>query len=264
VVHNLIRNAMQASEPGAAVDVQLARVRLPERRTVSHGELPEGEYVRIRVADTGRGMDDGTLARIFEPFFTTRPAGTGLGLATAFEFVQEQDGAFDVHSAVGEGSTFEVWLPVIPQAETATSVAGATVMVVGGVRAAVQEDEETLAALGYEPIGYTDTEAALAALRAEPERFDLLIVENRPSGPLGLAFARRAAAIVNRPIVLSLSAADTVRPEVLSAVPIVDVARRPWRSTALALTLRRHLGSEMRSAPSRRDAARAKRFQKST
>ncbi|WP_419829441.1 two-component system VirA-like sensor kinase [Methylobacterium sp.] len=264
VVHNLIRNAMQASEPGAAVDVQLARVRLPERRTVSHGELPEGEYVRIRVADTGRGMDDGTLARIFEPFFTTRPAGTGLGLATAFEFVQEQDGAFDVHSAVAEGSTFEVWLPVIPQAETATSVAGATVMVVGGVRAAVQEDEETLAALGYEPIGYTDTEAALAALRAEPERFDLLIVENRPSGPLGLAFARRAAAIVNRPIVLSLSAADTVRPEVLSAVPIVDVARRPWRSTALALTLRRHLGSEMRSAPSRRDAARAKRFQKST
>lgn len=89
----------------------------------------------------------------------------------------------------------------------------------------------------------------------EPGRFDLLIVENRPAESLGLAFARRAARIVDRPIVLSLSATDTVRPEVLSAIPIVDVAHRPWRSNALALTLRRHLGSEARSAPPRREAA---------
>ncbi|MCJ2052926.1 two-component system VirA-like sensor kinase [Methylobacterium sp. J-070] len=255
VIHNLIRNAIQASQPGAAVDVQLERVRLPERRTLSHGELPSGEYARIRVVDTGRGMDEATLARIFEPFFTTRPAGTGLGLATAFEFVQEQDGAFHVRSASGVGSAFEVWLPVRPQAEPGVSTVGGTVMVVGGARSAVQEDEETLAALGYEPIGYTDPEAALTALRSEPGRFDLLIVENRPSGPLGLAFARRAARIVNRPIVLSLSAADTVKPEVLSAIPIVDVARRPWRSNALALTLRRHLGSETRSGSPWRETA---------
>jgi len=254
VVHNLIRNAIQASDPGKAIDVQLERVRLSEGRTLSHGELSPGEHVRIRVADTGRGMDEATLARIFEPFFTTRPAGTGLGLATAFEFVQEQDGAFHVRSAQGVGSVFEVWLPVRPQTEPGVQAAGGTVMIVGGARAAVQEDEETLAALGYEPIGYTDPEAALTALRAEPGRFDLLIVENRPSGPLGLAFARRAARIVDRPIVLSLSAADTVRPEVLSAIPIVDVARRPWRSTALALTLRRHLGSETRGASPRRKA----------
>jgi signal transduction histidine kinase len=256
VIHNLIRNAIQASEPGAAVDVQLERVRLPERRALSHGELPSGEYARIRVVDAGRGMDEATLARIFEPFFTTRPAGTGLGLATAFEFVQDQDGAFHVRSAVGTGSAFEVWLPVRPRAEPGVSVVGGTVMVVGGARSVVQEDEETLAALGYEPIGYTDPEAALTALRLEPGRFDLLIVENRPSGPLGLAFARRAARIVNRPIVLSLSAADTVRPEVLSAIPIVDVARRPWRSNALALTLRRHLGSDTRGASPRREAVK--------
>lgn len=254
VVHNLIRNAIQASDPGKAIDVQLERVRLADRRTLSHGELSPGDHVRIRVVDAGRGMDETTLARIFEPFFTTRPAGTGLGLATAFEFVQEQDGAFHVRSEPGVGSAFEVWLPVRPQTEPGDSAAGGTVMIVGGARSAVQEDEETLAALGYEPIGYTDPEAALTALRAEPGRFDLLIVENRPSGPLGLAFARRAARIVDRPIVLSLSAADTVRPEVLSAIPIVDVARRPWRSTALALTLRRHLGSETRGASPRRKA----------
>lgn len=73
------------------------------------------------------------------------------------------------------------------------------------------------------------------------------IVENRPSDAMGLTVARRAARIVDRPIVLSLSAADAVRSEVLSAVPIVDVARRPWRSHARALMLRRHLGSNPRS-----------------
>lgn len=241
VVHNLIRNALQASDPGGAVEVQLDRVALHERRSLSHGELGPGDYACIRVVDTGRGMDAATLARIFEPFFTTRPAGTGLGLATAFEFVQEQDGAFHVRSAPAAGSAFEVWLPVRPRAGPSASGAGGTVMIVGGARAAVQEDEETLAALGYEPVGYADPDAALAALHAEPGRFDLLIVESQPSESLGIAFARRAARIVNRPIVLSLSAADTVRPEILSAIPIVDVAQRPWRSNALALMLRRHL-----------------------
>jgi signal transduction histidine kinase len=255
VIHNLIRNAIQASEPGAAVDVQLERVRLPGPRAFSHGELPSGTYARIRVSDAGCGMDEATCARIFEPFFTTRPAGTGLGLATAFEFVQEQAGAFDVRSSPGAGSAFEVWLATRPASERGVPAAGGTVMIVGAARSTVQEDEETLAALGYEPIGYTDPDAALTALRTEPKRFDILIVENQPSRSLGLAFARRAARIVDRPIVLSLSASDTVRPEVLSAIPIVDVAHRPWRSSALALTLRRHLGSEARSAPPQRTVA---------
>nr|WP_042669828.1 two-component system VirA-like sensor kinase [Methylobacterium sp. B34] len=251
VVHNLIRNAVQASAPGAAVDVQLDHVALPRSSALTHGTLRPGAYVRIRVSDTGRGMDEATLARIFEPFFTTRPAGTGLGLATAFEFVQEHDGAFDVRSAPGSGSTFAVWLPVIPQAADGAA-AGGTVMLVGRTRRSVQDDEETLAALGYEPVGYADPEAALAVLRREPGRFDLLIVDNRLADLSGLAFAHRAARISGRPIVLSLSATDAVQPERLAAVPVADIVRRPWRSNALAVTLRRHLAS---ADPARRPAA---------
>ncbi|MEH3062683.1 MAG: two-component system VirA-like sensor kinase [Methylobacterium radiotolerans] len=251
VVHNLIRNAVQASAPGAAVDVRLDHVALPRSSALTHGTLRPGAYVRIRVSDTGRGMDEATLARIFEPFFTTRPAGTGLGLATAFEFVQEHDGAFDVRSAPGSGSTFAVWLPVIPQAADGAA-AGGTVMLVGRTRRSVQDDEETLAALGYEPVGYADPEAALAVLRREPGRFDLLIVDNRLADLSGLAFAHRAARISERPIVLSLSSTDAVQPELLAAVPVADIVRRPWRSNALALTLRRHLAS---ADPARRPAA---------
>ncbi len=71
---------------------------------LSHGALRPGPYVCLTVVDAGCGMDEETRARIFEPFFTTRPAGTGLGLATAFEFVDEQGGAFNVRSAPGEAA----------------------------------------------------------------------------------------------------------------------------------------------------------------
>jgi signal transduction histidine kinase/CheY-like chemotaxis protein len=251
VVHNLIRNAVQASSPDRAVEIQLDRITLAERQSLSHGTLRPGDHIRIRVSDSGRGMDEATLARIFEPFFTTRPAGTGLGLATAFEFVQEQDGAFNVRSVPGAGSTFEVWLPVMTPAISDASRACGAVMILGRTRAAVQEDEETLAALGYEPVGYVDPEAALSALRTAPERFDLLIVEHPLLGLSGLTFARRAAQIAKWPIVLSLSASEAVQPEILSAIPVVEVARRPWRSNALALTLQRHLssGAKLASGP---------------
>ncbi|MDE4915220.1 two-component system VirA-like sensor kinase [Methylobacterium sp. 092160098-2] len=240
LVHNLIRNAIQASSSQDAIDVRLDRFSLTQPHTLSHGVLRPGDHARIRVTDAGRGMDQDTIARIFEPFFTTRPGGTGLGLATAFEFVQEQNGVFDVRSVLGAGSVFEVWLPVIP-ATRMGATAGSTVLIIGRSRDAVREDEETLAALGYEPVGLADPEAAMAILRSEPRRFDLLIVESQLSGLSGFAFARRAALISNWPIVLSLPASEPTDPEDLSGIPIVDIARRPWRSNALALTLQRHL-----------------------
>src|SRR4051812_33307637 len=84
---------------------------LEAARTLSHGELAPGRYVRITVRDDGCGLDASAAARLFEPFFTTKRAGTGLGLATVKEIVHEHDGAIDVESAPGRGSSFAVWLP---------------------------------------------------------------------------------------------------------------------------------------------------------
>lgn len=251
VALNLIRNAAQASRLGEAIDVRLDSVVLARARALSHGVLQPGEYARLRVADTGCGMEGATLARIFEPFFTTRSAGTGLGLATAFTFVREQGGAFDVCTAPSAGSVFEAWLPVVRRAEAGADAppAGTTVMVVGRARNLIQSDEETLAALGYEPVGFADPEAALTALRAAPERFDLLIVESRLAGAAGVDFARRAAAFASVPIVLSLPASATVEPADLTSIPVADVLRRPWGAKALAPLLSRHL---KRSAPGAR------------
>ncbi len=245
VVHNLIRNAAQASDPGAVVGVHMAAVGVKGVRRLSHGTLRPGPYARLCVFDAGRGMDEATRARIFEPFFTTRPTGTGLGLATAFAFVEERGGAFDVRSTPGEGSTFEVWLPVVAPPEAGPSVAptGGTLMLVGHSRAGILEDEEMLAALGFEPSGFVDPEAALAALRAAPGRFDLILVESQLAAAPDLAFARQASRLVACPIVLSVAAVEFVDGKTLAAAGVAGVVRRPYSPNALVAVLSRYLGA---------------------
>jgi hypothetical protein len=152
------------------------RARLQYRRT------RVGPYVRIAVSDAGPGFGEDVAKRLFEPFFTTRPAGTGLGLATVRKIVRDHDGAVDVASAPGKGSRFEVWLPAAktdaPTTARANPVApprlgqGETVLIVHDDRDSLLGDEEILAALGYEPIGFDRPADAIAAVRSEPTRFD--------------------------------------------------------------------------------------------
>jgi signal transduction histidine kinase len=111
VLSNLVMNAIQAMPGGGAVELSLLR---------AHTEPPaelharEGEYLCVRVKDQGEGIAPETLSRIFEPFFTTKDvgAGTGLGLAVAYGIVRDHGGWIGVDSAVGEGATFSVYLPV--------------------------------------------------------------------------------------------------------------------------------------------------------
>jgi len=107
VVTNLVVNAIHATPSGGKVAVDVSTA-------VAQG--PDGwprRCARIRVHDSGHGMDDTTRARIFEPFFTTKQVGdgTGLGLSVSWGIVREHGGWIDVKSAPGQGSTFSVWLP---------------------------------------------------------------------------------------------------------------------------------------------------------
>jgi predicted ATPase/signal transduction histidine kinase len=113
VVMNLCSNAIQATSAGGTLRVALETAELPAERALSHGTLRPGHYVRLRVADSGSGMDAATLSRIFEPFFTTKEVGhgTGLGLSLVYAIVTDAGGAIDVHSIPQQGSTFTIYLP---------------------------------------------------------------------------------------------------------------------------------------------------------
>lgn len=122
VMMNLCSNAIQAMSGGGTMRVTLQAAEVSAKCALSHGRtLGSGRYVRLIVEDDGRGMDEATLSRIFEPFFTTKEIGrgTGLGLSIVDAIVTDSGGAIDVKSAVKQGSTFAIYLPLVGTAVTA-------------------------------------------------------------------------------------------------------------------------------------------------
>ena len=113
VLLNLCTNAVQAMPEGGELRVELERWVLERSKSTMTSDLPAGDYLRLRVADTGLGMTPATLTRIFDPFFTTKQPGegTGLGLSTVHGIVLNHCGGIDVESRPGVGTTFAVYLP---------------------------------------------------------------------------------------------------------------------------------------------------------
>ena len=114
VVTNLVVNAVQASPESSTVEVGLRACHGAKRAVAASDGAPAQHFVCITVSDHGSGMGEDTLERVFEPFFTTKDVGegTGLGLAVAYGIVQEHGGFITVESKLGEGSRFEVYLPI--------------------------------------------------------------------------------------------------------------------------------------------------------
>lgn len=113
VILNLVVNARDAMPEGGRVGVECQNITLREELKRDRAAVPVGDYVRIRISDTGTGMSDEVRAKIFEPFFTTKKQGegTGLGLSTAYGFVKQTGGFIFVDSTPGEGATFTLLIP---------------------------------------------------------------------------------------------------------------------------------------------------------
>jgi signal transduction histidine kinase len=252
VIVNLCRNAAQAMDESGRIDVSADTQHLMTARVFITGELEPGSYARIAVSDAGPGFREEVAKRLFEPFFTTRPAGTGLGLATVRKIVRDHDGAVDVASAPGKGSCFEVWLPAADTDESTTvtgkAVApprlgrGETVLIIHDDRDSLLGDEEILAALGYEPIGFDRPADAIAAVRSEPTRFDAVLI--------GVASVRDALDLAytlhgispTQPILLARSSLD-IGVDTLVRAGVADLVRRPLVGAELASVLARCLAS---------------------
>jgi signal transduction histidine kinase/ActR/RegA family two-component response regulator len=199
VVMNLCTNALQAMKSGGVLTVCLDLLTLEESHTFATAALPAGGYVRLLVRDSGLGIDPEVLERIFDPFFTTKEVGvgTGLGLSLVHGIVRDLDGAVDVQSEPGRGSTFTVLLPRHGQAsqtahtaEESPHGAGETILLVDDEEPLVRVGEEMIAELGYEPVGFTSSTAALAAFRADPQRFAAVLSDEMMPEMTGSQLAR--------------------------------------------------------------------------
>jgi PAS domain S-box-containing protein len=211
VVMNLCANAVQAVKGRGTLTVALDVVERGEA-VAATSRLAAGRYVRLQVRDTGSGIPAGVLERIFDPFFTTREVGvgTGLGLSLVHGIVTDLGGGIDVESTPGKGTTFTVYLPWSGKRAAVTTIDehvphgdGQIVMLVDDEEALVRLGEEVIAALGYEPVGFTSSSEALAAFRESPQRFDAVLSDEAMPDMPGSELARQLRALrPDLPIVL--------------------------------------------------------------
>ncbi len=247
VVMNLVTNAMHAMPGGGVIDVDLDVMSAPSVTATTTRTLPPGQYVRLRVTDHGSGMDAAVLERIFDPFFTTRGVGvgTGLGLSLVHGIVTDLGGGIDVVSMPGEGSTFIVYLPwrgnaveaLVPP-ETLQRGRGQTVLIVDDEEPLVRIGEETISALGYEPVGYTSSEAALLAFRSNPGRFDAVLSDETMPGLTGSQLAAEIRKL--RPDIPIILMSGFVGPAIAAnarAARVNDVLPKPLTSRDIARAL---------------------------
>jgi PAS domain S-box-containing protein len=113
VLMNLFVNARDAMPMGGLITATARNVVLDDSYTRLHPEVSVGAHILMTIADTGIGMDSGTVDRIFDSFFTTKEAGTGLGLSTVMGIVKAHGGFITVESVLGQGSAFNVYIPAI-------------------------------------------------------------------------------------------------------------------------------------------------------
>ena len=249
VILNLCNNAAQAMEDGGQVRVAATLEEVTDFRQLIDGELSPGRYVCLSVSDNGRGFDERVARRMFEPFFTTRLAGTGLGLATVREIVRDHDGAIRAQSKPGQGSHFEVWLPATAAGNTAPVERaslplghGQTVLIVESERERLLPDEDKLAALGYEPVGFEHARDALAACRSESGRFDIVLLSYGSQAQGGLDLARAFHEIAPlKPVLLAVTSSIDINASALAEAGISEVLRWPLASTEVAAALARCL-----------------------
>ncbi|MBN1835943.1 MAG: response regulator, partial [Spirochaetales bacterium] len=190
IILNLVVNAVDAMENGGHLRIVTAPVDRSEVLSGRGLEVPEAEYVAIRVEDDGHGIPAGLLDRIFEPFFTTkeRGKGTGLGLSTVYGLVKQSAGYVDVRSRPGEGSSFSVYLPRArekPDPPNLQSEAQGPAAKPARGRILFVEDEESLRRMlcdylvrcGYQVTEASDGRAALERFRGRGTDFDLLVTD---------------------------------------------------------------------------------------
>jgi CheY-like chemotaxis protein len=252
VLMNLATNAVQAMPSGGTLSVSLDAVRCEAERAATIGNLAVGEYVVLTVADSGVGIAREIIDRIFDPFFTTKEVGTGtgLGLSLVHGIVAELGGAIDVASKPGAGSVFTVYLPRAGDAadseerEELEAPRGnrQQVLIVDDEAPLVRLATETLAELGYVPVGFTSSRTALETFRADPQRFDAVITDERMPGMSGSALIREIRGIRSTIPILLMSGylgADVVRRARDAGAD--ELLKKPASAQDLAMSLARVL-----------------------
>ncbi len=189
IIVNLVVNARDAMPDGGQLSIETTNVVLDNIYTASRPEAKPGEYVLLTISDTGMGMSQEVQARLFEPFFTTKEAGkgTGLGLATVYGIVKQNNGHIGVCSEEGQGATFKIYLPRtqallplrLPDPQTVAEVPSGseTILLVEDNEGVRQLAQQVLSNKGYTILEAKNSQEALQLFKAQTTPLHLLLTD---------------------------------------------------------------------------------------
>jgi signal transduction histidine kinase len=250
ILMNLVVNARDAMPEGGTVVVDTGWADETEVTAVTHEPAASGNYARLRVVDTGAGMDAETQSRIFEPFFTTKPIGqgTGLGLSTVYGVIQQLGGHLAVTSQVGRGTTFTLYFPegardgkLSPAATRKRSMALAehreVVLVVEDQRGVRQLVFRILTRHGYTVLEAASAADALAVFEQQGPRIDLLLTDVVMPGMSGAVLAEKLTAL--RPDLSVLFMSGFTGTEASTQLPAgATIVEKPFTASILLQVVR--------------------------
>ena len=202
VLLNLAVNARDAMPKGGKLTIETANVELDQDYARSHLGVKPGLYVKLLIRDTGVGMSLEVMERAFEPFFTTKEKGkgTGLGLSTVYGIIKQSGGNVWVHSELGQGTTFEIYLPKTDEAQEILKTGPSSPQrLQGSETILLVEDEEavrvlarkTLRNYGYHILEAANGEEVLKAVTEYGQKIQLLVTDVVMPGMSGREVADR-------------------------------------------------------------------------
>lgn len=240
IIINLCTNAAQSMAPhGGELTANLSIAEPPGTRT------DDKRYVRLSISDTGHGIEPENVERIFEPYFTTKKAGqgTGMGLAVVHGIVKSHHGQIHVSSTPGDGTSFEVFLPLSEKTDRPAAqgsnlraaTAGARILFVDDDEMVVDVTTRILGELGYEVQSFTDSQVALRAFEETPGAWDLLITDLSMPGMMGNELAQHVRNLrPTLPVILCSGFNDAVDRTQLEAAGIHDFLQKPAQLQEIA------------------------------
>jgi CheY-like chemotaxis protein/nitrogen-specific signal transduction histidine kinase len=253
IITNLCNNSMQAMPAsGGSIDVTLEPIDKDSRFFDEHPTMTRGNYVLLTVRDTGCGMDLSTLEKMYTPFFTTSRSDdnnvsrAGLGLTTVDNIVSSMNGYIFAHSAPGEGSTFEICLPLLTDDKVTSRTPAAAGPLRSEKRVLFVDDEPAITEMashiltqsGYQARFFIDGNEALQYFSEHPHDFDIIITDLKMPHISGSELASRCAAInPNIPIILTTGFSEKISLASCRQWGVTTVITKPFSIGQLLATL---------------------------
>ena len=253
VIVNLCVNAAHAMEPNGGVlivnmidrNIEMTEIR-PSMR------LSHGRHMVLSVTDTGSGIPGEIVDKIFDPYFSTKPQdkGTGLGLATVNGIINSYGGSIQVTSEPGEGSRFDVFIPIFetrgnqtskePEMEVQTG--SETILLVDDEEALIDVCKKMLEKLGYSVTAMTDSRKALQAFKNKPEAFSLLITDYTMPHMTGVELAQTVHKFnPDLPILMISGNHDPIDATKATEMQIEGLLEKPLTQKDLSIQIRKLL-----------------------